>query len=239
MVPFIKKFSTTINYQFQMVILAVLSIVTLYVYLSSVNDFLDFIIAFLPIALVLLAVWLLYLDKKVLESYIIIFLLVFANGLSSFVEWLFSYHFSLEAFLITFHLNILLLLLGSLYLGIMIVSYMMNQGLKLELKKMSHLLLILLFALYLYLSFGFVNLLLNALIIVLAMSASNKYAMFALMLRVVIASPFVIIERFVDKLAKFTTIHDWLMNAFEIALIVLMVLAIIPLFTKKKVEQIE
>ena len=236
---FVKKMSTTISDQIQMVILAVLSVVTLYVYLSGVNDVLDFIIAFLPIALVLVAVWLLYLDKKVLESYIIIFLVVFANGLTGFIEWLFSYHFSLEQFLITFNINLLLLLLGSIYLGVMIVSYIMNQGLKLEFKRIEHLLLILLFALYLYLANGIVNLLINGLLIVLALSASNKYAMFALLLRLVIASPFIIIRRFVDKVAKFTTIHDWLMNVFEIALIVLLVLTIIPLFTKKKVEVIE
>ncbi len=239
MMTFVKKMSTTISDQIQMVILAVLSVVTLYVYLSGVNDVLDFIIAFLPIALVLVAVWLLYLDKKVLESYIIIFLVVFANGLTGFIEWLFSYHFSLEQFLITFNINLLLLLLGSIYLGVMIVSYIMNQGLKLEFKIIEHLLLILLFALYLYLANGIVNLLINGLLIVLALSASNKYAMFALLLRLVIASPFIIIRRFVDKVAKFTTIHDWLMNVFEIALIVLLVLTIIPLFTKKKVEVIE
>jgi hypothetical protein len=73
----------------------------------------------------------------------------------------------------------------------------------------------------------------------LAINASNKFAAFALMLRLVIATPLIIIQRFIDEAAKFTTIYTWLMEAFEIALIVLIVLSLIPLLTQKKIEKTE
>ena len=239
MLNVIKKFQTTINQQFQMVILAVLSMIGLYVYVSGASGFLDVLIALLPIALILVAVWLLYLDKKVLEAYIVIFMIIFANGLTNFIGWIFSYHFFFEDFQITFSINTILLLIGCLYLGVMIVSYLINDGFKISFKKLDYVLLVLLFALYLYLANGIVNLLVNGFLIFLAINASNKFAAFALMLRLVIATPFVIIERFIDETAKFTTIHDWVIELFEIALIVLIVLSVIPLLTKKKIEKTE
>src|SRR5690606_18629649 len=113
--------------------------------------------------------WLLYLDKKILEAYIVIFMIVFANGLANFINWLFSYHFFFESFQITFSVNTILLLIGCLYLGVMIVSYLMNDGLKISFKKLDYVLLVLLFALYLYLANGFVSLIINGFLIFLAM----------------------------------------------------------------------
>lgn len=239
MFAMIKKFSSMINQQIQMVILAVLSMIGLYVYVAGANGFLPVIIALLPILLILTAVWLLFLDKKILESYIIIFMLIFANGLTNFLGWIFSYHFFFEDFQVAFSINTLLLLVGCLYLGLMIVSYLMNGGLSVSIKKIDFMLLFLLFALYLYLDAGIVNLLLNGFYLFLAINASNKFAAFALMLRLVIATPLIIIQRFIDEAAKFTTIYTWLMEAFEIALIVLIVLSLIPLLTQKKIEKTE
>ncbi len=236
MFTFVKSLSQKIGEQVQLVILAVLSVVAIYIAVGSSSGVLDVISDLLPILLVLSAVWLLFIKKKILASYVVLLLLVFSNGINIFINWLFSYHFFLERFSYTFSINTIFLLVGCIYLMVMIASLLMTEGIKLEIKKLDMVLLLLLFGLYVYINNSFTSLIFVGIYLFFALNAGEKLAALALMLSGIIATPFIIFQRFVDNAAKMTTIHMWLTDAFALFLIYFVIMHAIPLFGKKKIE---
>lgn len=236
---FIKSFSKMINEQFQMVILAVLSVVAIYTNVMNESGFLDVFVSLLPILFILIAVWLLVIKKNFLESYIVIFLFVFSNGIITFVRWLLSYHFALEEFAVEFSFNFIFLLLGCIYLMIMIASYLMTQGLKIKLNPLGMLPILLLYGLYTYVANGILSFILVGIYLLLAFNVSDKLSALAIMLAFVITIPFEIISLFVDDVAKWTTIYDWVIDLFGLVMIGLLVFEVIKYFEKKEPKAIE
>jgi hypothetical protein len=118
----------------------------------------------------------------------------------------------------------------------MIASLLMTEGIKLEIKKLDMVLLLLLFGLYVYINNSFTSLIFVGIYLFFALNAGEKLAALALMLSGIIATPFIIIQRFVDNAAKMTTIHMWLTDAFALFLIYFVIMHAIPLFGKKKIE---
>lgn len=234
MFAFVKSLSTKINHQMQMIGLVVLSMIGLYLYVDGADDVLEVIQDLLPILLILGAVWLLFLNKKPLAAHAVLFLVVFANGLNNFLNWIFSYHFFFEEFLVDFSINTLLILLACLYLGSMILSFLLNEGYKVEIKNPGMPLLLLLFALYIYLDNGFASLIFVSIYVFLAFSAKQPVAALALMLCNVITVPFIVVRRFIDEAAKFTTIYNWILDAFAIFLIYLIIVNLLPALKKPK-----
>jgi len=234
MFAFVKSLSTKINHQMQMIGLVVLSMIGLYLYVDGADDVLEVIQDLLPIVLILGAVWLLFLNKKPLAAHAVLFLVVFANGLNNFLNWIFSYHFFFEEFLVDFSINTLLILLACLYLGSMILSFLLNEGYKVEIKNPGMPLLLLLFASYIYLDNGFASLIFVSIYVFLAFSAKQPVAALALMLCNVITVPFIVVRRFIDEAAKFTTIYNWILDAFAIFLIYLIIVNLLPALKKPK-----
>jgi hypothetical protein len=234
MFAFVKSLSTKINSQMQMIGLVVLSMIGLYLYLGGADDVLEVTQNLLPIILILGAVWLLFLNKKPLAAHAVLFLVVFANGLNAFINWLFSYHFFFEDFIVNFSINTVMILIACVYLGAIIMSYLLTDGFKVELKNPGHSLLLLLFALYIYLDRGFNALLIVSLYVFLAFNAKQPVAALSLMLCNIITVPFIVVRRFIDEAAKFTTIHDWIMDAFALFLIYLIIVSLLPSLKKPK-----
>lgn len=234
MFAMVKSLSTKINQQMQMIGLVVLSMIGLYLYVDGADDVLEVIQALLPILLILGAVWLLYLNKKPFASHAVLFLVVFANGLNNFLNWIFSYHFFFEDFLVNFSINTLLTLIACLYLGAMLLSFLLNDGYKIELKNPGKPLLILLFALYIYLDNGFASLIFISIYVFIAFNEKQPVAALALMLCQVITVPFIVVRRFIDEAAKFTTIYNWILDAFAIFLIYLIIVNLLPSLKKPK-----
>ena len=240
MLNWIKSFKSIVNEQFQMVVLVVLSLVAVYDNVGNSRGILSFIQALLPISLILCAIWLLYLSKKFFAAHLMMFIAVFANGISDFARWLFSYHFFFKNFQVTFDLNLVLSLLACAYLILMIISYVMNEGIKLSIVKPVMLWIILIFLAYQYLRFGILSLLLVSLSVLIFLNDDGpELAVLLFLLSSVISTPFIIIGRFVDKIAQFSTIHMWVMDAFALGLIGLSILFFImqapKLGFKKKV----
>lgn len=86
MIAFVKGFSTKFSLQIQMLILALVSVFVLFVGLRNQTDIIDILQGVLPRLLILGAVWLLFLGKKVLAAYLILFLMQFSSGVTDLVE---------------------------------------------------------------------------------------------------------------------------------------------------------
>lgn len=50
----------------------------------------------------------------------------------------------------------------------------------------------------------------------------------------VITVPFIVVRRFIDEAAKFTTIYNWILDAFAIFLIYLIIVNLLPALKKPK-----
>lgn len=229
MFSFMKSLSSKLSYEIQMVILAVLSMIALFVYVDGITGFFNVLNALLPITLILIAIWLLFIKKNHMISYIILFLFVFGQGLRTFIQWMLSYHFLFEDFMMTFTLNMLLVLFACLYLLFMMISIYLNEGFKVQIKPWNLPLLGLLFGLYVYFNQGLLMLLLTILYVILSESTGQRLATLALMLSQVVTIPFIVIQRFIDDAAKNTRIFDWVMNVFGLVIIYFIVAALIKL----------
>lgn len=225
MLKWVKSFKSVVNEQIQLIVLVVLSLVALYAYVGSARGILGFMQGFLPVLLVLGAIWLLYIKKKYLAAHLVMFLIIFADGLGQFVRWLFSYHFFFKSFQITFDLNLILSLLACAYLIVIILSYVLNDGIHMHVVKPSIILLILVFLLYHYLRDGLYVMLIVGLYVLISLNEDGpELAALLLMLSSVINTPFRILARFIDKTTQFTTVFVWLMDVYALGLIGLSIL---------------
>ena len=241
MFGFMKSLSSKLSYEIQMVILAVLSMIALFVYVDGITGFFNVLNALLPITLILIAVWLLFIKKNYMVSYIILFLFVFGQGLRTFIQWMLSYHFFFEDFMMTFSLNMLLVLAACLYLLLMMISIYFVEGFKIQIKAWDLPMLGLLFGLYVYFNQGLLMLLFTVLYVILSESTGIRLATLALMLSQVVTIPFIVIQRFIDDAAKNTRIFDWVMNVFGLVVIYFIVIALIKLLEphEKQVKVVE
>lgn len=233
MLKWIKSFKSVINEQIQLIALVVLSLIAIYDNVGNSRGILSFIQALLPITLILGAIWLLYLSKKYFAAHLMMFIAVFANGISDFVRWLFSYHFFFKSFQIAFDLNLVLSLLACAYLILMIISYVMDEGIKINVVKPVIIWLILAFLAYNYVRFGVVSLIIVSLTVLIFLNDEGpELAVLLFLLSGVINTPLIMIGRFVDKLAQFTTIHTWVMDVLALGLIGLSVMVYITVAPK-------
>lgn len=222
----------------QIVILAVLSSFFLFyeLYFSG-EGFLNVLEALLTTTLVLGAVWVLFFDEHYLASYLILFLSAYAFGLHSFVEWMFSYNFGVGKFS-DFEWSDFILLIGAIYLALIIVSYFLKDGFKVNKENFQLDLLIILFSILMFFGTGVVSFIYIAVIEFIAINF-KKMASLMLMLSKSLIYVFSLFRFIFNDIVKYTSISNWLLAALSIVVIVLIVKKAISILDNKNPSEKE
>lgn len=231
MIAFVKGFSTKLSLQIQMLILVLISVYVFFIGLRNQADFIDILQGILPRLLILGAVWLLFLGKKVLASYLILFLMQFSSGITDLVEWMFSYSIGSNDFFI-FDFTLIINAVICAYLAILVVSIFFKDGFKIQplnVKKSSLWMLYAFFMLYIYINNSFTSVLIISLFLFIIYNARSIKALLFIMACYLISIPFNMIERFVDSTAKFVRINIWLTDLFGLFILYLIVMQFLSL----------
>jgi len=235
MLAFVKNFKTLIPKSFVTILLAVLSVFAVFIRLANAITFMDYLINFLPIALIIFAVLLLDFKGHTLAAHIILLIMVFADALGTFFRSIFSYNFGMKDFTATFNWQLFVGLIICVYLMLYVASYILTRDYKVESIKSSLTFPLLLLVAYLYLGYGFTTAIISTIPILIALMSGVHLAALALMLCQVIQTPFVIIDLiFTTNGLKFTSITYWLVSLAALYLIYLFVMYGLKLLKKKE-----
>lgn len=231
MIAFVKGFSTKLSLQIQMLILALVSVFVLFIGLRNQTDIIDILQGILPRLLILGAVWLMFLGKKVLAAYLILFLMQFSSGVTDLVEWVFSYSIGANDFFL-FDFTLIINAVICAYLAILILSIFLIDGYKIQplnIKKSSLWILYAFFMLYIYINNSFASVILITLYLFIIYNARSLKALLFLMACYVVNIPLNIVERFIDNTWKFVRINVWLTDFFGIFILYLIVMQFLSL----------
>jgi len=226
MLAFVRNFKTLIPKSFVTIILAVLSVVALFIRLDGDTEIIDFLYDLMPIALIVFAV--LFLDYKgqTLSAHIIMFIMVFGDAVGTFFRSIFSYNFGLADFTATFDWQLFVGFIICVYLMLMIASYIITNDYKVSSLKTALTFPLLLLVVYLYFRYGLTTAIISVLPILIALLSGVHLAALALMLCQVIQTPIDIIDRiFTENGFKFTSVTYWLFSLAALYMIYLFVMA--------------
>lgn len=218
----IKKIASKINYDLQTIILTVLSCFLVFAYLYGERGAYNIILESILVLLILAAVWILYLSKATLASYFVLLLSGYISGFYMFFNWILSFTIQFR-FPGTFPWVNLILMFGSVYLVIMIVSLLFKDGFKFYRGNFTHYLLFLLFSILMFLEGGITYLVIVLLIEFVACNYKPLASCF-LMLSKTIVFPFSLGRSLYLFGYKNVTFGTWFLTV--IALIVISLIAI-------------
>ena len=238
MLSFLKGFKTMLNKQVQLIILLIIGVFVLVQALEGNRDFLPFLNALLPMLLILGAVLLLVNKGQMFAAHVVMFVFLFDDGIRSFFSAITSYNFFAEEFTANFDVYLFLTLIASVYLLMMILSYLLSHEvtLKLEVKPIAFPLFV--FSIWCYLCYGFSALLLISLLAVFVLSSGSALASLMIMLSVVIRWPLIVISRFVDDTAEFTDITFWLIALSSVYVIYVLIKEMIVYKDTLKIKEV-
>lgn len=208
------------NKQVQTIVLIVLSLYYIFVTFYNEKAVSAIFLKLFVVSLTLLAVWSLYISRFNFASYLVLLAIGYIDGASNFISWLFLFNVK-WGFLGDFPWLNLFLFFGSAYLLLMTILYFMEEGFKFDKDCFKLSPLVVLFAVLIFINYGF-----SALIAILAIEFIACFykplASYFLMLSKVIVIPF----RFGTRLADFgfanTTYGNWfslLLSAYIMLLI--------------------
>jgi hypothetical protein len=238
MIAFVKGFSTKLSLQIQMLILALVSLYVLFIGLQNQTDIIDILQGLLPKLLILGAVWLLFLGKKILAAYLVLFFMQFSSGVTDLVEWVLSYSIGANDFFL-FDFTLIVNAVICAYLAILILSIFLIDGYKIQplnIKKSSLWILYAFFMLYIYINNSFASVILITLYLFIIYNARSIKALLFLMACYLINIPLNIVERFIDNTAKFVRINIWVADFLGIFILYLIVMQFLSL-PKLKVQE--
>jgi hypothetical protein len=126
---FLRKFKFALNSTLQLIVLTIIMVLVAYQELSFTFS-LENVIAWFALILMYIGVVYLVLNKAFFASYIIIFILYFSSAFTNFFSSFINITFDPFTFTISSDVMLYVSLLIFVYLGLMIVSYLINGGLK-------------------------------------------------------------------------------------------------------------
>ncbi len=236
MVGFLKKFKNMVPELFQLIILGVLALFALYDSLKNNTDIVDILEVLLPLALIILAIFLLIQKKQMLLALIIFFVTMYGSGLRDLIYAIFSYFFASKDFLVDIKFDLLIAFVASAYLVLMIISYALNNDKKYEVDYKSVAFPLFVIVVFSYFCFGLGSMIFILLITLITTTGGSKLATLAIMLSFVIDHPFNMLNRFVDDTTKFSTLFEWLTYAGVIYVIYVLIMAMIKEFKAEPVK---
>lgn len=240
---FVKDFKNNIKQPLSL-ILIIISSTYLFYYNFPTGNFWRMMITIMPMLLVIASAILLQFKDKTLAAHGVLFFSGYLNGVMVFGRRLLSYNFAFKS-MVPFGTLVesFFFMIISLYLLIVIVSYVLNKDYTLECKKSEVRMSILIAFLYFFIRDGFSLALLKIISPVIALMFGYEFISVLLLLAGVIEIPFDIIDDIYSKIIKFNTIHDFVFWAFGLYLLVTAVLALIKMldnpFNEVKVEKVK
>jgi len=233
MVGFLKGFKNLIPLQVQRIILAVIGLVVLIFELDgNTSDVIDLLGVLLPIGLILFTVFLLDMKKEHFAAHLVLFVAIFSDSILNMIQTLGSYDFFFKEF-DEFSLSLIIGFVAAVYLLMMIISMILNDGFKVSLGK-PHIFTVLVTSIWIYLCYGFeaaVVLVLTSLIVFGFGCALGGYA---ILLAPVIVWPLVLINWFINDITKFISIFNWLIAFSSFYIIYLLVIQALKELRKPK-----
>jgi hypothetical protein len=185
--------------------LAVIGLVVLIFELDgNTSDVIDLLGVLLPIGLILFTVFLLDMKKEHFAAHLVLFVAIFSDSILNMIQTLGSYDFFFKEF-DEFSLSLIIGFVAAVYLLMMIISMILNDGFKVSLGK-PHIFTVLVTSIWIYLCYGFeaaVVLVLTSLIVFGFGCALGGYA---ILLAPVIVWPLVLINWFINDITKFISI---------------------------------
>ena len=226
MVGFLKKFKTMIPEMVQLIILGAIGVYALIRGLDGKSAILDFLGAFLPLSLLLLAVFLLALKRKMLASHLVMLLALFDSGPRNLIATLFSYNFATEKW-DKFDIQLLLAAAAGVYLFMIVISYALDnkESIKLNFKSVMYPFFV--FSIFGYLCYGLETTLMILLTSAIVVAFGSNLGGMSILLATVILQPLALIFRIDNKILKFTDVFDWIIYLGSFYVIYILVLAAI------------
>lgn len=233
MVGFLKGFKNLIPLQVQRIILAVIGLVVLIFELDgNTSDVIDLLGVLLPIGLILFTVFLLDMKKEYFAAHLVLFVAIFSDSILNMIQTLGSYDFFFKEF-DEFSLSLIIGFVAAVYLLMMIISMILNDGFKVSLGK-PHIFTVLVTSIWMYLCYGFeatIVLLITSLIVFGFGCALGGYA---ILLAPVIIWPLILITWFINDATKFISIFNWLIAFSSFYIIYLLVIQALKEIRKPK-----
>ncbi len=235
MLAFVKSFKTLFPKNVVTMILAVLSVVALFIRLDGDTEIIDFLFDLLPITLIIFAIMFLDFKGQTLAAHIIMLLMLFGDAVGNFFRSIFSYNFGLEDFAATFDWQLFVGLIICSYLMLFIASHILTNDVKVSSLKSQLTFPLLLLVAYLYMRYGLTTAIIGTIPILVALSSGVHLAALSLMVCQVIQTPIDIIDRiFTENGLKFTSVTYWLVSLAALYLIYLFMMIGLKMFKKQQ-----
>ncbi|AUD65426.1 hypothetical protein BK011_06875 [Tenericutes bacterium MZ-XQ] len=220
---YIKSFMHKISFKKQTLFLFLFILFKLMDVILSTYDFFDGLIYIFPVVFIGLAVMYLQFDQKPLGAHVLMLFGLFGQYLYAFTSDIFSFNFGTMSFMSTInHIDAIGSVL-SIYLIIFVISALMNE--RFSGYKMAYDPLVVLFAIYLYIRFGFEYAVLNVSIACFLMFIRSKVAFYLWVISFVISMPFFLIDLIIEQ-AGYEILSYWV---YEILGLILLVFGFIKL----------
>ncbi len=234
MINFVKNFKNWIPEKIQYIIWIVLLASAIFLNVLGSADILGFLQNFLPVALGVIAIWIIYAKKEYLAAYLLLFIMGYADQLGTFIKGIFSFNFNSLTFTSLPTWQVIVGMIGTIYLLLMIISHYFNSKVTLKYKKSQVLFPLLLAFIYGYFRFGFLNSLIFILPPTIALLIGSPLAAILLLMGNFVSQPFQIINNFVSGAFKFTSVFYWLYSIVAIYIIYLTVVITLHLIRTKE-----
>ena len=237
MLSFVKGFKTLIPKNIVMIILVVFCLFALIIQLEGDLAAIDFIGGLLPISLIIFAVLFLEYKGQTLAAHLVVFIMVFSDGLGAFFRAITAYNFGLVEFTSTLDWQMFIGLLICVYLMLYIASFILSGEYKFMFVKSILTFPLLLLSAYLYIRYGLGTLIVSFIPILIALSAGVPLSALALMLCQVINVPVDIMDRILTTDGiKYTSITYWLVSLGALFLIYMFVMLALKLTKKEEIK---
>lgn len=219
----IKDLSKKTSRELQIVLLIGLSLYYIVAEIYGLRGAYNITLNVIVVALVLTAVWLLFLNvsHSNFASYLVLLLLGYIDGGHSFIRWLFSYSFQ-NGFTGNFPLRNFLLFIGSIYLTLMAISYFIDEGFRFHRECFNLDQLLILFPVLMFLTYG-INILLAVLVVEFVACNYRPIASHFLMLSKTIVIPFAFVRTVVTFSVSSLNLGQWILTVLAVYVIFLII----------------
>lgn len=199
MISFIKQVKHRISKDAQHALFFVIILFSAVISLVNVISVVDFLEIFVVIACTLAAVIFLYLKKRFIASHVVLFLMLYTNGLGTLIRSLFSYNFAVGAFTTQPQWEMFISGIISIYLILMILSYVIDEKITFKFEVSEVLIMIIIGAIYAYVRYGFSSMLLSLIPAVIALFSGVPLAAMLIVICQLIGIPFEILDTLITS----------------------------------------
>ncbi|GEM_PF-1036496 len=234
MINFVKNFKNWVPEGVQYIIWIVLLASAIFFNVLGSADLLGFLQNFLSVALGVIAVWIIYAKKEYLAAYLLLFIMGYADQFGTFIRSILSFNLNSLTFTSKPTWQIMVGMIGTIYLLLMIISYYFNSKVTLKYKHSQVLFPLFLAFVYGYFRFGFLNSLVFILPPTIALLIGSPLAAILLLMGNFVSQPFQIINNFISGAFKFTSVFYWLYSIAAIYIIYLTVIITLHLIRSKE-----